>query len=186
MGLPAIATCGTGQRYRITLGPIGKPFTALRRRIYQFRERVEAAVVAANGEIGVFAAKKIRTACIALRQAGKVEKRIHDHEKDLTHEQWLAYSDRLVRYEEAVDKALASLGLDRSGELSGDPKEPADGAAHNEILTFEERREFWTSLRQALLPVPEAYEAVNKLLADRVKENERRRNAELGQRETVG
>jgi hypothetical protein len=33
---------------------------------------------------------------------------------------------------------------------------------------------------------PEAYEAVNELLADRVKENERRRNAELGQRETVG
>src|SRR5262249_2626633 len=70
--------------------------------------------------------------------------------------------DRLVRYEEAGDRALASLGLDR--ELSG---EPVNRAAHNP--TFEERSEFWSKLRQALLPMPDAYAAGSKLLADRVK-----------------
>ena len=100
----------------------------------------------------------------------------------------MAFSDRIVRHPEVAARALKDLGLDRDQvEVgSGDPKEPADGAAHNEILTFEERREFWTTLRQALLPMPEAYEAVNKLLADRVEANERRRTDDPGQGETVG
>ena len=54
---------------------------------------------------------------------------------------------------------------------------PGQSAPIN-ILTFEERREFWTSLRQALLPIPEAYEAVNKLLAARVEANRIEHNGE--------
>jgi hypothetical protein len=103
----------------------------------------------------------------------------------------LSVQDRLAILREignatdSRDKCLKVIGLDLADRRSfGDGAHHIvmAGTAHHEP-TFEERREFWTSLRQALLPVPEAYEAVNKLLADRVKENERRRNVELGQRD---
>jgi hypothetical protein len=65
----------------------------------------------------------------------------------------------------------------KRAELMANASAPEQSAPIN-ILTFEERREFWTSLRQALLPIPEAYEAVNKLLAARVEANRIERNGE--------
>ena len=65
----------------------------------------------------------------------------------------------------------------KRAELMANASAPGQSAPIN-ILTFEERREFWTSLRQALLPIPEAYEAVNKLLAARVEANRIEHNGE--------
>src|SRR5262249_43302838 len=79
----------------------------------------------------------------------------------------LSVQDRLAILREignATDRrdgCFKVIGLDLADRRSF-------GTAHNE-LTFEERSEFWSKLRQTLLPMPDAYAAVSKLLADRVK-----------------
>jgi hypothetical protein len=153
------------------------------------RAQIEKVLVERHGEVSQWHAVRLFAALNALEEVGRAMRRRDQAERDgtMTDERWLTFRDRIVRHPEVAARAFKDLGLDRDqAEIGRDPKELADGAAHNEILTFEERREFWTTLRQALIHVPEAYEAVNRLLASRVKENERRRNAELGQRETVG
>lgn len=80
------------------------------------RRLVEAKYVSLHGEIGVAAASRIATFCAAVRQATHVERILAAAGEPgagvLTHEQWLSYRDRCVRYREAADKALESLGLD--------------------------------------------------------------------------
>src|SRR5262249_39318182 len=58
------------------------------------------------------------TACLAIRHLSCVERIMSKAgspatEGGLTHEQWLAYADRAIRFSEAADRALKDLGLDR-------------------------------------------------------------------------
>ena len=106
---------------RCPLANLPKPFTGVRRQVNAFRAAVEAAVVARSDQIGVYAAKRIRTASLALRQAACVERILRNGGSpgavgSLTHEQWQGYSDRLLRYEEAADRALRDLGLDQAAD----------------------------------------------------------------------
>jgi hypothetical protein len=120
----------------------------------RLRAEIEKVLVERHGEVSQWHAIRLFAALKALEEVGRAMRRRDQAERDgtITDERWLAYSDRIVRHPEVAARALKDLGLDRDqAEIGSDPKEPADGAAHNEILTFEERREFWTSLRQALL-----------------------------------
>jgi hypothetical protein len=95
---------------------LSKPNTYLRRQVLLVRRLVEQELLEKHGEIGVAAASRIATLCAAVRQATRVERILAKAGEPgtgtLTHEQWLAYSDRAVRYREAADKALAALGID--------------------------------------------------------------------------
>jgi hypothetical protein len=115
--------------YRLPLIGLRAPNTHLRRVVLGFRREVEKAVLKAKGEIGVYAASRIHTACLAVRQAARIdrilatagepgtgEKSDTPEQVPLTHEQWLAYSDRLLKAKETADKALQALGLDRDAK----------------------------------------------------------------------
>jgi hypothetical protein len=100
---------------RFPLAGLHRPNTYLRRVVLGFRRELEAAVLE-RGPIGVAEASRIHTACLALRQVARIDRILAEAGEPgtvLTHEQWLAYSDRLLRGKEAVDKALAALGIDK-------------------------------------------------------------------------
>jgi hypothetical protein len=79
-----------------------------------FRNRVEEAVLEVHGRIGPYHASVIATAAVALGQWKRME-RVQNTE-DLSMEHQLAVSDRIVKHKEAVDRALAKLGLDQDGK----------------------------------------------------------------------
>ena len=114
---PPMAATQAPQRCRLALPALDKGLTHLRRQVLAFRRMVEDAYLAVHGKIGIAAAARIATACVAIRQAARCE-RVLARTKEpgeqggLDHATWLAYSDRLVKYREAADKALASLGLE--------------------------------------------------------------------------
>ena len=100
---------------RVPLGDLPRPFKHVRRLAGEFRRGVEGQLVEKFGNITPFMAKRLHTACVALRQmfcCERILKRCGPPGQDLTHEQWLAYSDRLVKFSEVADKALKDLGLD--------------------------------------------------------------------------
>jgi hypothetical protein len=113
-----------GAYSRIPLSDLPKPFKFVRRFVGDFRRAVEAAVITRDGAIGPYQASRIRTACVAMRQAACVERILRDGGAPgtgtLTHEQWQGYSDRAVRYSEAADRALADLGLDTQSDPLAD------------------------------------------------------------------
>jgi hypothetical protein len=118
---------------RLPLSALQKPNTHVRRVVLRFRRQLESAVLS-RGALGVAEASKIHTACIALRQVARIDRILAEagepgavaitekaegnskaiRQRGLTHTEWLAYSDRLLRAKETVDRALASLGLDKS------------------------------------------------------------------------
>jgi len=89
----------------------------VRKQVAEFRRVVESAVQERHGGIGVYHAKVTRTAAIGLRQSLVIGRILADNGEPggekLSHEQWMGYSDRLLRAEQTVDKALKDLGLDR-------------------------------------------------------------------------
>lgn len=102
---------------RLPLAKLGRPHTHVRRVVLRFRRQLEAAVLA-HGHIGVLEASRIHTACLAMRQAARIDRVLATAGEPgqvagLTHTEWLAYSDRLLRAKEVVDRALSALGLDR-------------------------------------------------------------------------
>ena len=98
--------------------PSGKEVAYWQRHLHRFRRAVEQAVLDQHGKVSVVQASRIATACTAYRQAARVERLLaHVGQPGepgcpLSHEQWLGYSDRVLRYRECADRALAALGLD--------------------------------------------------------------------------
>jgi hypothetical protein len=116
-----VDAAGGKSRLRVPLARLGRPLTHLRRCVLAFRRQVEDAVLARHGQIGVFEASLVGTACIALREHMRADRLLRDNPlpgAGLTVEQWLGVSDRVVRHKQALDKALAQLGLDRAAHLS--------------------------------------------------------------------
>jgi len=105
----------------------------LRRVRHRIRRDLEARCLEVHGEIGIVAASRIATATTAIAQAMRCERVLASAgepgavatstktegnatavtQKGLTHPEWLAYSDRILKYRESADRALAALGLDR-------------------------------------------------------------------------
>lgn len=116
----------TPKKCRVPLGSLGKPHVYLRRVALLVRRDLEQAYAAqSGGVIGVAAASRIATACTALRQAARIDRILRDAGEPgvaggLTHAEWVAYSDRLVRYRQAADQSIAALGLDSEAK----PRDP--------------------------------------------------------------
>jgi hypothetical protein len=110
---------GTGTRLRVPLANLPAPLSHVRRAVLSFRRVVEDALEAAGTTIGPYQASVIGTACIALREHMRCDRLMRDHPlpgaegATLSVEQWLALSDRVVKHKQAVDSALAKLGLDK-------------------------------------------------------------------------
>jgi hypothetical protein len=83
--------------------------------VYAFRAAVRKAL-SERGPITPYQSKRLQTACLAMREAIMCGWRRRETAKtgQLTHEQWCAYADRIVRFSEAADRALKDLGLDGS------------------------------------------------------------------------
>jgi hypothetical protein len=116
--LPVNGGPGTTKVCRLPLAQLGRPMTYLRRQVLAFRRQVEHEVLAVHGEIGIATAARIATACAAIRQAARVERILArckgpGETGGLSHELWLAYSDRSLKYRETADRALAALELSR-------------------------------------------------------------------------
>jgi hypothetical protein len=84
------------------------------RTVETFRRDLESAYVAASGtaDIGIAAASRIHTACIALRRWLQVERRLRAAKDDMPLSDWLGLADRSIRFKAEVDRALSALGLD--------------------------------------------------------------------------
>jgi len=57
-------------------------------------------------------AAKIHSACVALAKHLQAEMRLATMKSELSLEQWLALSDRSVKWKESCDRALSAIGLD--------------------------------------------------------------------------
>jgi hypothetical protein len=113
--------------FRLPLGNNAPGLVHVGRQVAAFRKQVEDELVKLHGGIGVGAAKRVRTASLALRQAIRIGKILADagepgRPDGLTHEQWLNYSNRLLAAEELCDRSLTALGLDARQK----PKDPWD------------------------------------------------------------
>jgi hypothetical protein len=80
-----------------------------------FRTKLEGSLLSAHGSISVYQASVVATACTAMGQWKRMEK-IQNTADNLSIEQQLAVSDRIIKHKQAVDLALAKLGLDGSGK----------------------------------------------------------------------
>jgi hypothetical protein len=102
----------------VALGRMPAPFTHVGRKVARFKRWVELELLKRDSGITAWQAKRLKTCCAAMRRAEACEKTVNDAGKpgkgaELSHEQWLAYCDRIVRYNETADRALKDLGLDR-------------------------------------------------------------------------
>jgi hypothetical protein len=129
---------GTGKVCRLPLPALRAPNTAIRRQALDFRRAFEAVVLREKGEVNELDAKTLRTASKAyaaalrcdriLARAGEIgvvtigetaktqdgASAVKRSQTGLTHEQHLAYLDRSVKFEDACDRALSRLGIDKS------------------------------------------------------------------------
>jgi hypothetical protein len=96
---------------RLPLVALKRERAGIRSACYSFRRRIEAELAERGLGGGVGPASKLHTCLTALRRHLEAEKRLA--EADLKIEQWLAVADRSVRWKESVDRALASLGVDK-------------------------------------------------------------------------
>lgn len=118
MGESIESDAGKGSLARVALPPVARSSRHTKRLVMAFRRQVEAELIASAGEITALGAKRVRTACKAMLRAMEVDRLLAraglpgEPDSKLTHEQWQGYADRSIRYEEAADKALASLGLE--------------------------------------------------------------------------
>jgi hypothetical protein len=110
---------GIASAIRFPLGRGGSRNVHLRRHVSAFRRAVEAAVIAAKGEIGIVDASLIHSASVALRQHLRLELILavagqpgEAGEGKLAYGEWLAVSDRLLKAKESVDRCLERLRLD--------------------------------------------------------------------------
>lgn len=108
-----------GSLVRLPLGRLGKPWQWVRRQTEHFRRALETAVQERHGTVSLYHAKVIRTGTLALRSAMVVSRVLADagppgKEDGISHEVWLAYADRQLRFEQVADKAMKELGIDRA------------------------------------------------------------------------
>jgi hypothetical protein len=135
---------------RVALASTRNGTSYVTKHVNRLRRALETAYVEATGQpVGVAAAVKIATACTALRQAARIDRVLAASGEPgtpggLTHEQWVSYSDRLLRYRQAADKAIDDLGLAPAradvvpGPIIVFPPEAEADAAQNEVLGAEE------------------------------------------------
>jgi hypothetical protein len=102
-------TTATDTVYRVPVGKLGLQ-EGVHRAILKFRASIEAAVAQAHGGVGIGQAKRVRTAVVCLAEAKRAQHKLQSG--GLTHEQEMGWSDRLLRAEQACDRALAALGVD--------------------------------------------------------------------------
>ncbi len=134
MAHPIVERPGVANVARFSLPPQGRPFLGVRRRAAAFRRVFEAVLLQQRGEVTAWEAKQLRTATKALASAMRIDNILAaagrpgevvttEATKDgstgvrqvgLSHEQHLAYLALSVRLEEACDRALRSIGLDRT------------------------------------------------------------------------
>jgi hypothetical protein len=82
-----------------------------------FRRGFEAVVLARHGTVDQWHAKQLRTAAKAFAAAYRCDwvlARAGEPGTKLTHSEYLGYLDRSVKFEAECDKALRSIGLDRT------------------------------------------------------------------------
>src|SRR5581483_6525253 len=110
-----------GSYSRVPLTELPSPFKHVRRFVNEFRRWVEAELMERSGTITAYQAKRLHTACLAMRHLACVERLMKTSgppPNGLKPEVWMAYADRVVRYSETADRALKDLGLDRTAARS--------------------------------------------------------------------
>jgi hypothetical protein len=158
MQLPIKSKAKSASLIRIPLVALNRERAGLRHGVRSFRLALEAELER-RGPMTVFAASRVHTALTALRRHLRVEKVLTTYGDKLTHEQWLAYADRSVRFKETVDRCLASLGLDRDAEQDLHPWTipPSDnGSCHEPVTT---RQAQTSATETASTADPESFEA---------------------------
>lgn len=100
---------GSSTVYRIPLGRLALS-AGVARQVLSFRRHLEVAVAAANGGlVTLWQARKIRSAAVAMAEAKRAQAKLAGG--NLSEEQQMGWSDRLVKHEAACDRACESLGL---------------------------------------------------------------------------
>jgi hypothetical protein len=123
--------------HRLPLPTFRKPYTHLRRQMLAFRVAFEQVLLREHGSVNEWQAKLLRTAAKAYGAALRCDHVLARSGKPgdaLKHEQYLAYLDRSVRFEQETDRALRALGLDRR------EAEDAIDATYRELAAQQARR----------------------------------------------
>jgi hypothetical protein len=121
------AALKNGVYSRVPLTDLPSPFKHVKRQVALFRRWVENELLERYGTISAYQAKRLHTACLAMRHLACIERlmlKCKPPPDGLSHERWMAYSDRVIRFSEAADRALKDLGLD--ADLRRSPWEALD------------------------------------------------------------
>jgi hypothetical protein len=102
----------------IPLSKLGPPFTYLDKVSRQVTKALREMLQSRQEKLTTYQLKRLTTFRVAFRRALCVAKVLADAgapgtEGGLSHEHWLAYSDRELRYHETADKCLKDLDLDK-------------------------------------------------------------------------
>jgi hypothetical protein len=123
------AALKNGVYSRVPLTDLPRPFKHVKRQVALFRRWVENELIERYGTISAYQAKRLHTACLAMRHLACAERLMLScgpPPDGLSHERWMAYQDRVIRFSEAADRALKDLGLD--ADLRKSPWEVLDSA----------------------------------------------------------
>lgn len=94
------------------------PFTGIYRQSLEFYRDVRQCLLDRGDVLTPYAQSRIQDALYAYQQSRMIAQRQQKREGELSHEQWLAYGDKLLRHREALSRALKDLGLDREQNQS--------------------------------------------------------------------
>lgn len=132
------AALKNGVYSRVPLTDLPRPFKHVKRQVALFRRWVEKELLERYGRISAYQAKRLHTACLAMRHLACAERLMLScgpPPDGLSHERWMAYQDRVIRFSEAADRALKDLGLDADLRkspweiLDSTPATPAESTA---------------------------------------------------------
>jgi hypothetical protein len=132
------AALKNGVYSRVPLTDLPRPFKHVKRQVALFRRWVEEELIRRYGTISAYQAKRLHTACLAMRHLACAERLMLScgpPPDGLSHERWMAYQDRVIRFSEAADRALKDLGLDADLRkspwevLDNTPTPPTESAA---------------------------------------------------------
>jgi hypothetical protein len=111
----------------VPLTDLPRPFKHVKRQVALFRRWVENELLERYGTISAYQAKRLHTACLAMRHLACAQRLMLScgpPPDGLSYERWMAYQDRVIRFSEAADRALKDLGLD--ADLRKSPWEVPD------------------------------------------------------------
>ncbi|HWB13415.1 MAG TPA: hypothetical protein VFE62_12300 [Gemmataceae bacterium] len=100
---------------RLALGKLPREMVRIERAVNQFRLLIEAAVVEAHGQISVYHAALIQSACRHETHSMMAKRWLRLQDECLDHNQRLAYSKAIADASTARDKCLEKLGLQPGG-----------------------------------------------------------------------